>query len=142
MKLTPPDMICFALYSAGHAMQQAYKPMLEPLGLTYPQYLVLTVLWARDGQSLGEIGRRVQLESNTLTPLFKRLEGQGLVTRQRDEADERQVRIWLTETGREMQARVAHIPGCLIERIGMDLDTLNVLREQISLLRDRLRAAG
>lgn len=142
MKLAPPDMICFALYSAAHAMQQAYKPLLDPLDLTYPQYLALTALWAKDDQTVGEIGRQVQLESNTLTPLFKRLEAQGLVNRRRDEDDERQVRIQLTEAGRAMQERAAHIPACIVERTGMDLAELVALRDRVISLRDHLREGG
>lgn len=142
MTLTPPDMICFALYSAAHAMQQAYKPLLDDLGLTYPQYLVLMALWAQDGQTVGEIGRQVQLELNTLTPLLKRLESQGLVNRRRDDRDERQVRIVLTEAGRALQQRAEPITACIVEKTGMSLPDLLALRDQITALRDRLRAGG
>lgn len=142
MTLAPSEMICFALYSATLAMQQAYKPLLDDLGLTYPQYLALSALWVQDGQTVGEIGRQVQLESNTLTPLFKRLETQGLVNRRRDSQDERQVRIELTEQGRALKAKAAHIPGCILEKTGLEVDTLLALREQITLLRDRLRSSG
>lgn len=142
MTLTPPDMICFALYSAAHAMQQAYKPLLEEIGLTYPQYLALTVLWAQDGQTVGEIGRQIQLESNTLTPLFKRLEAQGLVSRRRDTQDERQVRLVLTEAGQALKARAAHIPAAIMARTGLDLPGILALRDQVTGLRDRLRQAG
>jgi MarR family transcriptional regulator, organic hydroperoxide resistance regulator len=139
MTIALPDMICFALYSATHAMQQAYKPLLEDLGLTYPQYLALTALWAGDGQTVGALGRQVQLESNTLTPLLKRLEGMGLVSRSRDTGDERQVVIRLTDQGRALQARAAHIPGCIVEKTGIALDDLEGLRDQITRLRDHLR---
>ena len=105
------EMICFSLYSATHAMQHAYKPLLEALGLTYPQYLVMVALWAEDGQTVGQLGQALQLESNTLTPLLKRMQAQGLVLRARDSRDERQVRVRLTEAGREMQSRAAAIPG-------------------------------
>ncbi|WP_435257185.1 MarR family winged helix-turn-helix transcriptional regulator [Thioclava sp. FR2] len=133
-------MICFALYSATLAMQQAYKPLLDDLDLTYPQYLALSALWVQDGQTVGEIGRQVQLESNTLTPLFKRLEAQGLISRRRDSQDERQVRIDLTETGRALREKAAHIPACILEKTGMELPALLALREQITALRDHLRA--
>lgn len=138
--MTPalPDMICFALYSASHAMQAAYKPLLDPLGLTYPQYLVLTELWAQDDQTVGALGRALRLESNTLTPLLKRMEGQGWLARSRDKADERQVRIALTEAGRTLQTRAAHVPGCLLERTGLTLDQAAALREAVTTLRDRL----
>ncbi|MDZ4391697.1 MarR family winged helix-turn-helix transcriptional regulator [Cypionkella sp.] len=134
------EMICFSLYSATHAMQHAYKPLLEALGLTYPQYLALVALWGEDGQTVGQLGQALQLESNTLTPLLKRLEAQGLVARARDAKDERQVRVTLTEAGRDMQARAATIPGCILEKSGMTLAALTALRDQVSALRDQLRA--
>src|SRR6185369_571566 len=93
--LKPDDFICFAIYSAGHAFSRVYKPLLEKLGVTYPQYLVLVALWAKDGQTVGELGEVLFLESSTLTPLLKRLEGLELVTRSRDPSEERQVRIRL-----------------------------------------------
>lgn len=136
--MAPTEMICFALYSASHAMQRTYGPLLESVGLTYPQYLVLIALWAEDGQSVGQIGRALQLESNTLTPLLKRVEALGLVTRTRSVADERQVIVALTEAGREMQARLAHIPACIVESSGMTLDALFSLRDQVNALRDGL----
>jgi DNA-binding MarR family transcriptional regulator len=134
-------MICFALYSATHAMQHAYKPLLEAFGLTYPQYLVLVALWGSDGQTVGQLGQALQLESNTLTPLLKRMEAQGLVARARDAKDERQVRVSLSTAGREMQARAAGIPGCILERSGMSLAGLTALRDQVNALRDQLRGA-
>lgn len=140
MTLALPDMICFALYSATHAMQHVYKPLLDELGLTYPQYLVLTALWEQDKQTVGALGRQVQLESNTLTPLLKRLEERGLVTRIRSEADERQVNITLTDRGRALQTRAAHIPACVLEKSGLSLEDLTRLRDQITTLRDHLRA--
>ncbi|MCU0901447.1 MAG: MarR family transcriptional regulator [Cypionkella sp.] len=140
MTLALPDMICFALYSATHAMQHVYKPLLDDLGLTYPQYLVLTALWQQDKQSVGALGRQVQLESNTLTPLLKRLEERGLVTRTRDAQDERQVNITLTDTGRQMKAAAAHIPACVLEKSGLALEDLTRLRDQITALRDQLRS--
>ncbi|GGE03735.1 MarR family transcriptional regulator [Gemmobacter megaterium] len=141
--MTPdlPHMICFALYSASHAMQAAYKPLLDPLGLTYPQYLVLTDLWGQNDQTVGALGRALRLESNTLTPLLKRMEAQGLISRSRDKADERQVRIRLTQEGQAMQARAAHVPGCLLERTGLTLDQASDLRDAITALRDRLLAS-
>lgn len=141
MSIPVPQMICFALYSAAHAMQHAYKPLLDDLGLTYPQYLTLSALWAEDGLTVGRLGQILQLESNTLTPLIKRLELQRLVTRQRDAADERQVRVVLTASGRDMQARAAHIPACILEKSGMSLPDLSALRDQVTALRDHLRPA-
>ncbi|NEX47976.1 MarR family winged helix-turn-helix transcriptional regulator [Pseudotabrizicola algicola] len=141
MTLPLPDMICFALYSATHAMQHVYKPLLDDLGLTYPQYLVLTALWTGEAQTVGSLGRQVQLESNTLTPLLKRLEDRGLISRTRSSADERQVNITLTDAGRTLQSRAAHIPAAVLEKSGLSLDDLTRLREQITTLRDQLRGA-
>jgi DNA-binding MarR family transcriptional regulator len=140
--LTPPDMICFALYSAAHAMQQAYKPHLDGMGITYPQYLVLTVLWAGDDQTVGAIGRQVQLDSNTLTPLLKRLQVQGIVERLRDAQDERQVRIRLTEKGRALADQAARIPDCILDRSGLTMAEAAALRDRVTALRDHLRGAG
>lgn len=140
MTLALPDMICFALYSATHAMQHVYKPLLDDLGLTYPQYLVLTALWEHDGQTVSTLGRQVQLESNTLTPLLKRLEERGFVSRARGQRDERQVNISLTEAGRALRSRAAHIPACVLERSGLSVEELSALRDQIIALRDHLRA--
>ena len=137
--LTPPDMICFALYSAAHAMQQAYKPLLDRLGVTYPQYLVLTVLWAQDDQTVGAIGRQVLLDSNTLTPLLKRLQAQGIVTRARDTGDEREVRIRLTDKGYAMRYAARDIPGCILDRSGLTADQAIALRDSVTALRDHLR---
>ena len=135
-------MICFALYSAQHAMQQAYAELLDGLGLTYPQYLLMTALWAEDGRTVGALGRDLRLESNTLTPMLKRLEGQGLVRRKRDSKDERRVLIRVTAKGRALQEQAARIPECLIERVGLPLDDLTRLRYELHDLRDRLRRAG
>jgi DNA-binding MarR family transcriptional regulator len=136
--LPPPDMLCFALYSAAHRMQQTYKPLLAPLGLTYPQYLLLSALWSRDARTVGALGRELQLESNTLTPLIKRLESRGLLRRTRDTTDERRVHVTLTDDGRALQADAAHIPGCIARETGMDMDDLARLRDEILALRDRL----
>jgi MarR family transcriptional regulator, organic hydroperoxide resistance regulator len=141
MQISPSDMICFSLYSATHAMQAAYKPLLDDLGLTYPQYLVLTTLWKQDAQSVGQIGQTLQLESNTLTPLLKRMEAQGLLGRARSSSDERQVKVTLTEAGRALHARAAHIPACILEKSGLTLPALTALRDQINQLRDQLRLA-
>ncbi|WP_370158722.1 MarR family winged helix-turn-helix transcriptional regulator [Salipiger bermudensis] len=142
MQLIPPDMICFALYSAQHAMQQAYAELLDGLGLTYPQYLLMTALWAEDGRTVGALGRDLRLESNTLTPMLKRLEGQGRVRRKRDSKDERRVLIRVTAKGRALQEQAARIPECLIERVGLPLEDLTRLRDELHDLRDRLRRAG
>jgi len=135
-------MLCFALYSAQHAMQQAYAELLEDLGLTYPQYLLMTALWAEDGRTVGALGRELRLESNTLTPMLKRLEGQGLVSRKRDRKDERRVLIRVTAKGRALQEQAARIPASLVERVGLPLEDLTRLRDELHDLRDRLRRAG
>ncbi|MFN7223278.1 MAG: MarR family winged helix-turn-helix transcriptional regulator [Paracoccaceae bacterium] len=140
MTLALPDMICFALYSATHAMQHVYKPLLDDLGLTYPQYLVLTALWETDIQTVGALGRQVQLESNTLTPLLKRLEERGFVTRSRDGKDERQVNVSLTDAGQALKHRAAHIPECVLQKSGLSAEDLTHLRDQITTLRDHLRS--
>ncbi len=141
-ELKLPDMICFALYSANHAMQRVYQPVLASLGLTYPQFLVLMQLWTRDGQTVGELGRALQLESNTVTPLLKRMEGMGLVSRARMAQDERQVHVALTNKGRALQAEADAISGCIFDACGLPAEDLLALRDQINGLRDRLREAG
>ena len=140
MTMPPSDMLCFALYSATLAMQQAYKPLLADLGLTYPQYLVLSALWAAPApQSVGTIGRTLHLDSNTLTPLIKRLETMGLVTRRRGDRDERQVLVALTPEGIALRDRAAHVPRAIAERTGLDLADIAALRDAVGALRDNLR---
>ncbi|MBN8292694.1 MarR family transcriptional regulator [Rhodobacter sp. NTK016B] len=133
-------MLCFSLYSTQHAMQAAYKPLLEPLGLTYPQYLVLSALWSNDGRKVGELGGELLLETNTLTPLLKRMEAAGLVTRKRDSRDERQVRVHLTEEGRAMQDRAAHVPEGFLRATGLSIPQLAALRDQLNTMRETMRA--
>mgnify|MGYP002624850559 FL=1 len=101
--LTLDEQFCFAIYSAGHALNKAYKPLLDRLGVTYPQYLVLLTLWEEDGQTVGSLGGRLMLESSTLTPLLKRLEGAGIIRRARNPEDERQVTVHLTAKGRRLR---------------------------------------
>jgi DNA-binding MarR family transcriptional regulator len=137
--LPPPQMLCFALYSAAHAMQAAYKPLLDPLGLTYPQYLALAALWDQDGQTVGQLGATLFLESNTLTPLLKRLEQAGWIARHRDSGDERQVRLSLTDQGRALKARAAPVPLCFLDSTGLGPDQATALRDALAALRDRLR---
>lgn len=137
--LTPSEMLCFALYSATHAMQASYKLLLDPLGLTYPQYLALSALWAKDGQTVGQLGGLLHLDSNTLTPLLKRLETAGWLTRNRDTGDDRQVRIVLTEAGRTLHAKASQVPGCFAEQTKLDASGLADLRRTLVELRDTLR---
>ncbi len=136
--LAVQDYLCFALYSASQAFTRAYKPLLAPLGLTYPQYLVMRLLWARDDQSLRDIGRALHLDSGTLTPLLKRLEGMGLLRRHRDSGDERLLRVSLTEAGHELKARAAHVPGCVAEKLGMTLPEARALQQRVTALRSAL----
>lgn len=141
MTLAPSDMLCFALHSTAHAVHAAYTPLLQPLGLTYPQYLVLSALAARDGQSVSEIGADLRLESNTLTPLLKRMESAGWLTRRRDSRDERQVRVSLTDDGHNLADRTSGIPRAFAERTGLTLDQVVDLRDVLAVLRDRLKPA-
>src|SRR6056297_183010 len=137
--LSPSEMLCFSLYSAGHAMQQAYKPLLDPLGLTYPQYLVLSALWAEDNRTLGSLAVQMQLASNTLTPLVKRLEAKGLPTRQRNPTDERQVLIQLTAEGRALGDSSGEVARCFLEKSGLAMSDAARLRDEVLTLRDQLR---
>jgi len=132
--------MCFALYSATHAMGKAYKPHLEALGLTYPQYIALLALWERDGLTVSELGQRLFLDSGTLTPLLKRMERAGLVQRLRDTADERRVLIRLTPSARRLKARAAGIPACMLQSMQCSLQDLQRLTREVQALRDRLQA--
>jgi DNA-binding MarR family transcriptional regulator len=132
------ELLCFAVYSAGHAFSLVYKPLLDELGLTYPQYLVMVSLWAKDDQTVGELGEPLFLESSTLTPLLKRLEATGHVTRSRDPSDERQVRIRLTNQGRALHRKAREIPRCILEATGLSLADLRRLHRQITALRQNL----
>jgi MarR family transcriptional regulator, organic hydroperoxide resistance regulator len=133
------DMLCFALYSATHAMQSVYKPLLDDLGLTYPQYLVLVSLWGQDNQTVGKLGAALHLESNTLTPLLKRMEAAGHLTRHRNANDERQVQIRLTDQGRNLKARTQHLTTCIFDHCGLSLSAITDLQSRITTLRDHLR---
>jgi len=103
------EFLCFAIYSAGHAFNRVYQPLLKELELTYPQFIAMVVLWGQDGQTVGELGEKLYLQSNTLTPMLKRLEALGYIKRSRDSADERQVRIHLTETGRQLHLQASDV---------------------------------
>jgi len=135
------NQLCFAVYAASHAFARTYRPLLERLGLTYPQYLVMLVLWERDGLTVKAIGERLGLDSGTLTPLLKRLATAGLVTRSRDAEDERQVRIALSDAGRALRAEAAGLPTVIAGRLGLDVGELKRLRREIDGLRLALDAA-
>jgi DNA-binding MarR family transcriptional regulator len=134
------QFICFSIYSASHALNKAYKPLLDRLGLTYPQYLVMVALWDRDGRTVSDIGGELHLESNTLTPVLKRLEAAGFIERSRSATDERQVIINLTMKGRSLQADAKSIPDCIVTASGMDLERLTQLNNEIKMLSRNLRA--
>ena len=134
------NQLCFALYSTSLAMTRVYKPLLDELGLTYPQYLAMLVLWERDGLMVSELGERLYLDSGTLTPLLKRLEASGFITRIRDVEDERRVHIALSAAGRKLKARAAKIPGCILSASQCSLPELVALTQQVRALREHLVA--
>lgn len=146
-KITPDNamllldnQLCFALYSTSLAMTKLYKPLLDELGLTYPQYLAMLVLWEKDGLMVSELGERLYLDSGTLTPLLKRLEASGLISRIRAVEDERRVHITLTAAGRKLKSRAAKIPGCILEASQCSIPELTALTQQMRALRQRLVA--
>jgi DNA-binding MarR family transcriptional regulator len=132
------EQICFTLYATSMAITRTYKPMLDAMGITYPQYLVLSVLGEEDGMTVGAIAGRLALESSTVTPPVKRLEQAGLVTRQRSQVDERQVQVRLTDAGRALVARSNCLGDTLIERSGMTAEQVDALNRQVQGLRDAL----
>jgi DNA-binding MarR family transcriptional regulator len=132
------SQFCFALYSASLAMTKTYKPLLDKLGLTYPQYLVMLVLWQEDGLLVKAIGEKLFLDSGTLTPLLKRLEASGFIVRARDLEDERQVRITLTREGRALKRRAQDIPQQVLCASGQSEQAVASLRAQLSSIRDDL----
>ena len=134
------NQLCFALYSASLAMTRVYKPLLDELGLTYPQYLAMLVLWERDGLMVSELGERLYLDSGTLTPLLKRLEASGFITRIRDVEDERRVHITVSAAGRQLKTRAAKIPDCILSASQCSLPELVALTQQVQALREHLVA--
>jgi len=134
------DQLCYAIYSAAIAVQRAYKPLLDELGLTYPQYLVLNVLWRQDGQTVGGIADRLALESSTLTPLLKRLEAAGLLRRTRNPDNERQVVVELTDQGRALRAKAGCLGDALASASGQSATQLGQLNQEVRALRDAIYA--
>jgi DNA-binding MarR family transcriptional regulator len=132
------DQLCFALYAASRAMTARYRPMLEEIGLTYPQYLVMMLLWEQDNQTVGQLGARLALDSGTLSPLLKRLTAAGLVTRHRRVEDERSVSIALTEAGRSLEEKALSISSEMIGAIGFDMTEFDDLKQRLRLLTDRV----
>lgn len=139
--LTLDELLCFALYSANNAMGRLYRPLLAQRGLTYPQYLVLVALWQRDGQKVSDLGADLNLESNTLTPLLKRMETAELLQRRRNPKDERSVVVTLTDKGRALESEAAEISRCILAASGDEVADLIELRDRVQELADRLQRA-
>ncbi|WP_264273222.1 MarR family winged helix-turn-helix transcriptional regulator [Duffyella gerundensis] len=132
------QQLCFAIYSANLAMHKVYRQLLLPLEITYPQYLVMLVLWQHDDITVSEIGERLFLDSATLTPLLKRLEAAGLLNRQRSRRDERQVVVTLTAKGQALKTEAQAIPQAVQCASSCDIDTISTLKAQLDMLRDNL----
>jgi MarR family transcriptional regulator, organic hydroperoxide resistance regulator len=134
------EFLCFAVYTTSHAFNRLYQPLLRDLRLTYPQFIAMVLLWAQDGQTVGELGEKLLLQSNTLTPMLKRLETLGYIKRSRDAADERQVRIKLTEAGRKLQLQASDIVRRVRHATGLQNKQLERLLEQVGALRQALES--
>jgi len=132
--------VCFPLYAASNLITRLYRPLLEALGLTYPQYLVMMVLWERSPSTVGEVGRQLHLDSGTLTPLLKRMEAAGLIARHRDPSDERRVQVTLTGQGEALQAQARSVPMALAARLSMPAQDLEALRTAVTGLVDAMAA--
>ena len=135
------NQICFAIYSTAHAFNRVYKPLLDRIGLTYPQYLVMLVLWERDGLPVKDIGEQLFLDSGTLTPLLKRLEAADLITRSRSTRDERQVLITLTSRGQALRDKARAVPQAILAASACSVTELVEMKDELVALRDRLNAA-
>ena len=132
------DQLCFALYSASRAVTARYRPMLDQLGLTYPQFLVLMTLWEHDAQSVREISDRLDLDSGTMSPLLKRLDAAGLVTRERSAVDERQVRVRLTDAGRALEQPACGVSSMMIGALDLDVQEFAALKRQLGEITQRV----
>ena len=135
------DMLCFTVYSTAHAFNRVYKPLLDALALTYPQYLVMLGLWERDGVTVKQIGEQLHLDSGTLTPLLKRLEAAGLIKRTRSTEDERQVLIALTPQGQALREKARAVPQAILAASACSVTELSAIKNELVALRDRLNAA-
>lgn len=135
---TLEQMICFAVYSTAHAFNRAYRPLLAELDLTYPQYLVMNALWERDGQNVKGLAQRLLLDSGTMTPLLKRLEQAGLISRKRDGADERQVIVYLTDAGRTLREKAVDVPETVTCATGLKEAQMKSILKQITDMRQSL----
>jgi MarR family transcriptional regulator, organic hydroperoxide resistance regulator len=136
------QQLCFAIYGASIAINRAYKPLLDQLGITYPQFLVLSALWEDDGRTIGAIAERLDLEPSTITPLVKRLEQAGFVTRQRNPQDERQVWVRLTDRGRQMREDTTCLTEELLRRSHMTVPQIQALNEQVKTLRESVASGA
>ncbi|MBA9066299.1 DNA-binding MarR family transcriptional regulator [Methylobacterium sp. RAS18] len=136
------NQLCYALYAAAHRMTKSYRPMLERMGLTYPQYLVLLVLWESDGVTVSEIGRRLRLDSGTLTPVLKRLETSGLLNRNRRQSDEREVEIALTDQGRALRSEAIAVRQSVMCQLNMSEPEIQAMRADLNALIENLSTAG
>ncbi len=134
--------LCFLLYSSAHAMTRLYKPLLDRLGLTYPQYLVMMVLWEADDQTVNALGQRLELDSGTLTPLLRRMADKGLLVRERDADDERRVRVRLTPAGLALREQAGEVPKAVLCALGVDEAGLVRLRETLREVRQRIGTPG
>ena len=134
------EFLCFSIYSASHAFNRVYQPLLRELELTYPQFIAMVLLWGQDGQTVGELGERLFLQSNTLTPMLKRLEALGYIRRTRDSADERQVHINLTEAGRKLRLRASDIVRSVRNATGLQDKEVKELIENVDSLRKALES--
>ncbi|MEQ1134482.1 MarR family winged helix-turn-helix transcriptional regulator [Acinetobacter seifertii] len=132
------NQLCFLIYSTNLALNQLYRKLLSPLGITYPQYLVMLVLWEKDEITVSEIGNKLFLESSTLTPILKKLEAIQLVNRTRSKEDERQVIITLSEKGKELKQQAVNIPAHILEASSCDMTTLLSLKDQLTQLRTNI----
>ncbi|MFQ1002044.1 MarR family winged helix-turn-helix transcriptional regulator [Modestobacter sp. SSW1-42] len=132
------DQLCFALYAASRAVTARYRPMLDQLGITYPQYLVLMLLWEEDGQTVGQLGSRLALDSGTLSPLLKRLTAAGLVTRHRRTDDERSVSVCLTDAGRALHEPAFAVNAAMIDALELDDQQFTELRNQLRIVTERV----
>ena len=132
------NQLCFALYSTSLMMTKVYKPLLQALGLTYPQYLAMMVLWERDGLTVGDVSTRLLTDPGSLTPLLKRLEGEGFISRTRSKEDERVVLLHLTVQGRDLQQKALTVPGCVLSSSGLTMEKLRDLQAQLLELREHL----
>ncbi|WP_346837995.1 MarR family transcriptional regulator [Microbulbifer sp. SAOS-129_SWC] len=134
------NQLCFSLYSTSLAMSKLYKPLLEELGLTYPQYLIMLVLWEDDGITVTELSERLAQDKGALSPVIKRLEAQALIDRRRDPADERRVHLCLTPKGKSLQRRAADIPAQVLRASGLDRNAARDLKAQIETVRHALNS--